>query len=71
MDNIVKKRRTEIEEMPETRMRTDMLTSLITAKTVVEGENFKPMTDKEIRMNLLDIFLGGSDTVSITFLSNI
>jgi cytochrome P450 len=71
LDSMIKKRRTEIEEMPETRMKTDMLTSLITAETVVEGETFKPMTDKEIRMNLLDIFLGGSDTVSITFLFNI
>ncbi|GBC24448.2 cytochrome P450 [Rhizophagus irregularis DAOM 181602=DAOM 197198] len=66
-DNIIKMRRTEIEEMPETRMKTDMLTSLMTAETIVEGENFKPMTDKEIRMNLLDIFLGGSDTTADTF----
>ncbi|CAG8646378.1 5193_t:CDS:2 [Ambispora gerdemannii] len=67
LDNIVKKRRTEIKEMPETRMKKDMLTSLITAETVVEGEKFKPMTDVEIRMNLLDIFLGGSDTTANLF----
>jgi len=71
LDNMIKNRRAEIKEKPETRTRTDMLTSLITAETVVEGEDFKPLTDKEIRMNLLDIFIGGSDTVSITFRSNI
>src|SRR6185369_720989 len=44
LDNIIKNRKIEIEEKPETRMNTDMLTSLITTETVVEGENLK-LTD--------------------------
>ncbi|CAG8759797.1 30397_t:CDS:2, partial [Racocetra persica] len=67
LENIIKKRRKEIEEMQDTEMKTDMLTSLITAKTVVEYEEFRPMTDKEIRGNLLDAFIGGSGTTANLF----
>ncbi|CAG8707361.1 6496_t:CDS:1, partial [Acaulospora colombiana] len=57
LDNMIKNRRAEIEEIPETRTKTDMLTSLITTENSIKGENIRPMTDKEIRMNLLDVFL--------------
>ncbi|CAG8626479.1 1597_t:CDS:2 [Acaulospora morrowiae] len=67
LDSIIKKRRIEIEERPETRAQTDMLTSLITTETVAEGENFNPMTDLDIRMNLVDAFLGGSNTSANLF----
>ncbi|CAG8689257.1 6479_t:CDS:2, partial [Cetraspora pellucida] len=66
-DNMIKQRRTEIEEKPETRTKTDMLTSLITAHTVVESENVKPMSDADIRMIMLEMFIGGSDTTADTF----
>ncbi|CAG8678314.1 267_t:CDS:2, partial [Cetraspora pellucida] len=76
IDNMIKKRRKEIEETPiGTKLRHDMLTSLITANTErdinnakkVEGDMFRPMSDIEIRGNLLDAFLGGTDTISSTF----
>ncbi|CAG8669572.1 10366_t:CDS:2 [Rhizophagus irregularis] len=42
-DNIIKMRRTEIEEMPETRMKTDMLTSLMTAETIETTRLMPPL----------------------------
>ncbi|KAF0411941.1 cytochrome P450 [Gigaspora margarita] len=67
LDEMIKNRRNEIEKMQGAEMKSDMLTSLLTAKTVVEGDNFRPMPDKEIRGNLIDIFLGGSDTTASLF----
>ncbi|CAG8772185.1 20924_t:CDS:2, partial [Racocetra persica] len=58
LDSIITKRRKEIEEMAmDTEKKTDMLTSLIIAK----------MEDKDIRGNLLDAFLGGTDTTANSF----
>ncbi|KAF0431162.1 cytochrome P450 [Gigaspora margarita] len=71
LDNMIKKRRREIEEMSvNVEMKTDMLTSLITANTNMKASNDKvlePMTDEDVRVNLLDAFLGGTDTTSNLF----
>ncbi|RIB23207.1 cytochrome P450 [Gigaspora rosea] len=68
---MIKKRRREIEEMSvNVEMKTDMLTSLITANTNMKASNdnvLKPVTDEDIRVNLLDAFLGGTDTTSNLF----
>ncbi|RIB13135.1 cytochrome P450 [Gigaspora rosea] len=56
-------------------MRTDMLTSLIIANTekdtanvkTVGGETFEPMIDEEIRGNLVDAFVAGTDSTANTF----
>ncbi|RIB30389.1 cytochrome P450 [Gigaspora rosea] len=73
LDLIIKKRRKEIEEIPVgDELRNDMLTSLIVTNTVRDinrtnngRDNIsRPMTDDEIRANLLDSFQGGIDTVS-------
>ncbi|CAG8481462.1 30619_t:CDS:2 [Racocetra persica] len=75
-DYIIKKRRKAIEEMPVgAEMKTDMLTSLIIANTekdtanvkTVNGEMFEPMVDEEIRSNLIDALLGGTDTTANVF----
>ncbi|CAG8761980.1 8714_t:CDS:2, partial [Cetraspora pellucida] len=72
LDLIIKKRREEIEEIPVgTEMRSDMLTSLIIANTkkdtakikTVGGETFEPMTDQDIRSNLVDAFIAGTDSL--------
>ncbi|RIB03872.1 cytochrome P450 [Gigaspora rosea] len=73
-----KKRRKEIEEMPVgTKLGNDMLTSLIitnTERDMNEDKNItkddittRPMTDAEIRGNLLDAFIAGVDTMANTF----
>ncbi|CAG8675242.1 13119_t:CDS:2 [Cetraspora pellucida] len=76
LNSIIKKRRKEIEETPvDAKLRHDMLTSLITANTErdinniqsVKGDMLRPLTDVEIRGNLFDAFLGGTDTVSTSF----
>nr|CAG8532966.1 9936_t:CDS:10 [Entrophospora candida] len=71
---IIRERRKEIEEAinenKNTELRHDMLTSFITANTPydinssrhVDPELSRPMTDDEIRADMLDIFLGGTDT---------
>ncbi|CAJ0921410.1 1165_t:CDS:2 [Entrophospora sp. SA101] len=76
---IIRERRKEIEEAinenKNTELRHDMLTSFITANTPydinssrhVDPELSRPMTDDEIRADMLDIFLGGTDTTSNTF----
>ncbi|CAG8801046.1 7343_t:CDS:2 [Cetraspora pellucida] len=78
LDLIIKKRREEIEEMPVgTEMRSDMLTSLIIANTekdtakikTVGGETFEPMTDQDIRSNLVDAFIAGTDSTANLFCS--
>ncbi|CAG8627033.1 29551_t:CDS:2 [Racocetra persica] len=75
-DMIVKNRRKTIDELPsDTEMKSDMLTSLITANTprnaikvkTVDDEMLKPMDDKQIRMNLVEAILGGTDTTSNLF----
>ncbi|CAG8682736.1 4826_t:CDS:2, partial [Cetraspora pellucida] len=76
LNSIIKKRRKEIEETPVgTKLRHDMLTSLITANTErdinniqsVKGDMLRPLPDVQIRGNLFDAFLGGTDTVSTSF----
>ncbi|KAF0517053.1 cytochrome P450 [Gigaspora margarita] len=76
LDFMIKKRRKEIEKIPVgTEMRTDMLTSLIIANTekdtanvkTVGGETFEPMIDEEIRSNLVDAFVAGTDSTANTF----
>ena len=76
MDAIIKRRRKEIENTPlDKPLPNDMLTSVITANTprdvnytkTVGGEAMRSMTDTEIRGNILDGFLGGTDTVSKIF----
>ncbi|KAF0425645.1 cytochrome P450 [Gigaspora margarita] len=76
LDFMIKKRRKEIEKMPVgTEMRTDMLTSLIIANTekdtanvkTVGGEMFEPMIDEEIRSNLVDAFVAGTNSTANTF----
>jgi hypothetical protein len=74
LDTIIKGRRQEIENTPlDKPLPNDMLTSSITANTprdvnytkTVGGEVLeRPMTDTEIRGNILDGFLGGTDTVN-------
>ena len=66
-------RRKEIEETPlDEPLRHDMLTSFITANTtrdinrprkVLDEELLRPMTDEEIRGNMRDAILAGTDTV--------
>ncbi|KAF0480821.1 cytochrome P450 [Gigaspora margarita] len=72
LDLIIMKRRKEIKEIPVgTELRNDMLTSLIVTNTVrdinctnITRDNiFRPMTEDEIRANLLDSFQGGIDNV--------
>ncbi|KAF0453766.1 cytochrome P450 [Gigaspora margarita] len=76
LDMVIKKRRKEIEETPVgTELKTDMLTSLIIANTIrdianvktIDDEMLRPMNDDEIRGNLLDAFLGGTDTTANLF----
>ncbi|PKY17699.1 cytochrome P450 [Rhizophagus irregularis] len=77
LDTIIKRRRQEIENTPLDKplLSNDMLTSSITANTprdtnytkTVDGEALnRPMTDTEIRGNILDGFLGGTDTTANT-----
>ncbi|RIB30405.1 cytochrome P450 [Gigaspora rosea] len=75
-DEIIKNRRKKIEEMPlDKDMNSDMLTLLITANTTksiakvkaLDGKMLKPMSDEEIRINLLEAILGGTDTTSNLF----
>ncbi|RIB09700.1 cytochrome P450, partial [Gigaspora rosea] len=76
LDSIIKRRRKEIENATKnTELRNDMLTYLITANTdrninrikPIEGEEMRPMTDEEIRINLLDAFVNGTDTTANLF----
>ncbi|RIB08055.1 cytochrome P450 [Gigaspora rosea] len=76
LDKIIKKRRREIEEMPiGAKLRSDMLTSLIVTNTerdmnsvkISKDNIFRPMTDIEIRGNLLDAFLGGVNSTANAF----
>ncbi|RIB00300.1 cytochrome P450 [Gigaspora rosea] len=76
LDSMIKKRRKEIKEIPVgTELRNDMLTSLIITNTerdinrvnIARDNIFRPMTDVEIRANLLDSFQGGIDTTANTF----
>ncbi|CAG8843256.1 10810_t:CDS:2, partial [Racocetra persica] len=75
-DMMVKNRRKTINELPsDTEMKSDMLTSLITANTprntikvkTVDDEMLKPMDDKQIRINLIEAILGGTETISNVF----
>jgi hypothetical protein len=72
---IIKKRRIEIENTPlDQPLRHDMLTSYITANiprdinivrhSDTDADLLRPMTDKEILGNILDVIGGGTDTVS-------
>jgi hypothetical protein len=72
MDAIIKRRRQTIENTPlDDPLPNDLLTSLIIANTsrdvkyieTADDETMRPMTDTEIRGNILDGFLGGTDTV--------
>ncbi|CAG8688687.1 19448_t:CDS:2, partial [Racocetra persica] len=71
LDKVIKKRKEEVKKISvdsETKM--DMLTSLITASTNAKasnGEELKPIVDEEIRGNILDAFLGGTDTTANLF----
>ncbi|KAF0493589.1 cytochrome P450 [Gigaspora margarita] len=75
LDKIIKKRRQEIEVMQNEDLKNDMLTSLIIANTerdvnykkTVGEEIFPPMTDIEIRANILDAIVGGTDTTANLF----
>ncbi|KAF0512850.1 cytochrome P450 [Gigaspora margarita] len=76
LDVMIKKRRKEIEEMPvDTELTTNMLTSSIIANTTknliniktVDDKMLRPMNDDEIRGNLLDAFIGGTDTTANLF----
>ncbi|RIB07677.1 cytochrome P450 [Gigaspora rosea] len=70
LDKIINKRSKELEKIfVDTEIRIDLLTSLITAnmKNASNGEVLKPMTDEEIRGNLLEAFLGRTDTISNSF----
>ncbi|KAF0527781.1 cytochrome P450 [Gigaspora margarita] len=76
LDSIIKKRRKEIEETPiSAELKHDMLTSLIIANTerdvstakTVRDDLLRPLTDIEIRGNLLDVFLGGVGTTQHLF----
>ncbi|CAG8790445.1 14794_t:CDS:2, partial [Cetraspora pellucida] len=75
-EQIIKKRRKEIEKMPVgTEMKTDMLTSLIIANTekdianikTVDSEALEPMADEEIRNNLIEALAAGTDTTANLF----
>jgi hypothetical protein len=73
LQNVVKERRIEIENTPlDQPLGHDMLTSCMTANTPREinpvkhaddPDLLRPMTDKEAFGNILDIMLGGTDTV--------
>ena len=72
---IVKDRRIEIENIPlDQPLRQDMLTSCITANTSrdvnpakhADSNLLRSMTDEEIFGNILDVMLGGADTVNTT-----
>ncbi|KAF0516117.1 cytochrome P450 [Gigaspora margarita] len=76
MDMIVKKRKKEIEETPVgEELRHDLLTSLIITNTerdkdnvkAIDGKILRPMTDVEIRGNLLDAFIGGTESTANLF----
>uniref|UniRef100_A0A1D1YTQ1 Cytochrome P450 3A18 n=1 Tax=Anthurium amnicola TaxID=1678845 RepID=A0A1D1YTQ1_9ARAE len=78
LNAIIKRRRQEIENTPlDKPLPNDMLTSMITVNTprdnnkikTVDDEAIRPMTDTEIRGNILDGFIGGTDTTanSISF----
>ncbi|RIB23549.1 cytochrome P450 [Gigaspora rosea] len=70
LDKIIMKRRKEIEKISVTETRIDMLSSLITANTNENGSNgevLKPMSNKEIRGILLEVFLGGTATSANLF----
>ncbi|KAF0385340.1 cytochrome P450 [Gigaspora margarita] len=61
LDNIIKKRRKEIEEMPVER-------DMNQEKNITKDDiSTRPMTDVEIRGNLLDAFIAGVDTMANTF----
>jgi hypothetical protein len=73
MYKIIKERRIEIENTPlEQPLSQDMLTSCITANTSRDVNSVKhadanllrPMTDEEILGKILDVMLGGTDTVN-------
>jgi hypothetical protein len=73
MDEIIERRRQEIENTPlDKPLQNDMLTSVITANTprnvnftkTFGDEAMRPMTNAEIRGIMLDGFVGGTDTVS-------
>ncbi|KAF0478256.1 cytochrome P450 [Gigaspora margarita] len=74
LDKIIKKRRQEIEVIQNEDLKNDMLTSSIIANTkrdvnykkIVE-EIFPPMTDIEIRANILEAFFAGTDTTANLF----
>ncbi|CAG8801632.1 11345_t:CDS:2, partial [Racocetra persica] len=74
--NIIEKRRREINEIPlDEELRSDMLTSFIIANTdrdtnkgkFSEKYNEKPMKNEEICGNLIDAFIGGTDTTANLF----
>ncbi|RIB27824.1 cytochrome P450 [Gigaspora rosea] len=75
LDQIIKKRRQEIEVMQNKDLKNDMLTSLIIANTerdvnykkTAGEEIFTPMPDIEIRANILSAFLAGTDTTANLF----
>ncbi|RIB03859.1 cytochrome P450 [Gigaspora rosea] len=76
LDGMIKKRRKEIEETPiDKELTTNMLTSSIIANTTrnpiniktVDDKMLRPMNDDEIRGNLLDAFIGGTDTTANIF----
>ncbi|KAF0342763.1 cytochrome P450 [Gigaspora margarita] len=75
LDIIITKRRKEIEMMQTKDLKNDMLTSLIIANTerdvnykkTDEEETLPPMTDIEIRANILDAFVAGTDTIANLF----
>ncbi|CAG8611693.1 344_t:CDS:2 [Cetraspora pellucida] len=75
-DMIIKNRRKKIDELPlDTEMKSDMLTSLITANTsrntinvkTIDGEMLKPMNDEQIRTNLIEAILPGTDIIAKVF----
>ncbi|RIA91560.1 cytochrome P450 [Glomus cerebriforme] len=75
LDQIIKTRRKEIEETPlDVPLSHDMLTSFITANTPrdinktrkAEKEFLRPMTDEEIRGNMRDAIVAGTETTANT-----
>ncbi|CAB5212027.1 unnamed protein product [Rhizophagus irregularis] len=75
MDEIIKKRKQEIEDTPlDKPLPSDFLTSVIVANTprdvnynkIVDKEANRPMTDLEIRGILFDGIVGGTDTTANT-----
>ncbi|RIB08861.1 cytochrome P450 [Gigaspora rosea] len=75
LDKMITKRRQEIEVMQTKDLKNDMLTSLIIANTerdvnykkIIEKEPSPPITDIEIRANILDAFAAGTDTTANLF----